>query len=86
MSLRGYHSDGNFSGKDVYPTQPIEYGVAPPKHNCSLKAKKAWFCFDDEIIALGAGICAHDGFDILTIIENSPNDITEEREKRFNYD
>ncbi len=83
MSLRSYHSDGNFFEKEIYPNQPIEYGCAPPKHNCSLKAKKAWFCFDDEIIALGAGICAQDGFDVLTVIENLPNDMAEEKEKSF---
>lgn len=35
-----------------------------------LKAKKSWFMFDDEIVALGAGISDTDGGTIETIIDN----------------
>lgn len=36
----------------------------------SLRGKKAWFFFDDEIVMLGAGILASGGAAIETIVEN----------------
>ncbi|MGI2296432.1 polysaccharide lyase family 8 super-sandwich domain-containing protein [Paenibacillus sp. GXUN7292] len=36
----------------------------------SLTAKKSWFMFDDEIVALGAGITSDDNRAIETIVEN----------------
>ena len=36
----------------------------------SLEAKKSWFMFDDEIVALGAGISSTDGIVTETIVEN----------------
>nr|WP_201468543.1 polysaccharide lyase family 8 super-sandwich domain-containing protein [Microbacterium hydrocarbonoxydans] len=36
----------------------------------SLEAKKSWFMFDDEIVALGAGINSTDGIATETIVEN----------------
>ncbi|HEY6738096.1 MAG TPA: polysaccharide lyase 8 family protein, partial [Actinopolymorphaceae bacterium] len=36
----------------------------------SLTAKKSWFCFDDEVVALGADITAGDGRTIETVVEN----------------
>lgn len=36
----------------------------------TLKAKKAWFLFDNEIVALGADISCHDGYGAETVIEN----------------
>ncbi|QLD12808.1 polysaccharide lyase family 8 super-sandwich domain-containing protein [Microbacterium oleivorans] len=36
----------------------------------SLEAKKSWFMFDDEIVALGAGITSTDGIGTETIVEN----------------
>ncbi|MET9550900.1 polysaccharide lyase 8 family protein [Streptomyces sp. NPDC006627] len=36
----------------------------------SLRAQKAWFCLDDVVVALGAGISAHDGRTIETVVEN----------------
>ncbi|MFD0961728.1 polysaccharide lyase family 8 super-sandwich domain-containing protein [Paenibacillus chungangensis] len=36
----------------------------------SLVAKKSWFMFDDEIVALGAGITSTDNRTIETIVEN----------------
>ena len=50
-----------------------EYGVAgmrlrPPGQ--TLDARKSWFMFDDEVVALGAGISATDGKAVETIVEN----------------
>ncbi|WP_336773486.1 polysaccharide lyase family 8 super-sandwich domain-containing protein [Paenibacillus sp. MMO-58] len=39
-------------------------------NNSTLKGKKSWFMFDDEIIALGAGISAADNRGVETIVEN----------------
>lgn len=36
----------------------------------SLQAKKSWFMFDDEVVALGAGISSTDGIATETIVEN----------------
>lgn len=36
----------------------------------SLEAKKSWFMFDDEVVALGAGISSTDGIVTETIVEN----------------
>lgn len=38
--------------------------------NSTLTAKKSWFMFDDEIVALGAGISSTDNRTIETIVEN----------------
>lgn len=50
-----------------------EYGVSgmrlqPIGQN--LDAKKSWFFFDDEVVALGAGISASAGNNVETIVEN----------------
>lgn len=49
------------------------YGVSGMDLNAidqTLEAKKSWFMFDDEIIALGAGIQSSDGIPVETIVEN----------------
>ncbi|WP_067196463.1 polysaccharide lyase family 8 super-sandwich domain-containing protein [Microbacterium sp. XT11] len=50
-----------------------EYGVAGMQLHPvgrSLEAKKSWFMFDDEIVALGTGISSTDGIATETIVEN----------------
>lgn len=75
MNLESYHSDGNFSKNDLFSNQAAEYGSAPPKHSCTLKAKKAWFMFDNEIVCLGADIKAEDNSPVRTIILNGKHNI-----------
>lgn len=41
-----------------------------PNRDCTLVAKKSWFMFDDELVALGADINADDGFEVQTVVEN----------------
>lgn len=41
-----------------------------PDFGSTLKARKAWFLFDDEIVALGADISCKDKYDTETVIEN----------------
>ncbi|MFD9032745.1 polysaccharide lyase 8 family protein [Streptomyces sp. NPDC059567] len=36
----------------------------------TLRARKAWFCLDDAVVALGTGITASDGRTVETIVEN----------------
>ncbi|AZM56863.1 hypothetical protein DMA15_33340 [Streptomyces sp. WAC 01529] len=36
----------------------------------SLRAHKAWFCLDNAVVALGAGISASDGRTVETVVEN----------------
>lgn len=49
------------------------YGVTGMEltgYNTTLKAKKSWFLFDDEVVNLGAGISSTDNRTIETIVEN----------------
>ena len=64
MQLESFHSEG---GK---PTTAEWSGGGLPKHVCNLMAKKSWFLFDDEMVALGADIHASNGFHVETTIEN----------------
>ncbi len=40
--------------------------------NMNVSAKKSWFMFDDEVVALGAGINSTSGRTIETVVENRP--------------
>ncbi|HZG17382.1 MAG TPA: polysaccharide lyase 8 family protein [Candidatus Bathyarchaeia archaeon] len=63
-----------------YPTDWVggaelngEYGAVGMQldpYNTTLTAKKSWFMFDDEIVAMGTDINSKDGRTIETIIEN----------------
>jgi hyaluronate lyase len=45
-------------------------GMNLDAEGCTLTAKKSWFCFDDEVVALGAGITATDGRRMNTYVES----------------
>ncbi len=50
-----------------------EHGVSAMELNpvgYDLRANKAWFFFDEEIVCLGSGIKSRDGINVETIIEN----------------
>lgn len=63
-----------------YGANSMEYGQIGPRglidssigivDRLSLEAKKSWFMFDDEIVALGSGIKSTDGRTIETIVDN----------------
>ncbi len=56
-------------GADIFG----QYGVSGMQLSdvqSDLEAKKSWFMFDDEIVALGAGITSSEGNEIETVIEN----------------
>ncbi|MFF7779179.1 polysaccharide lyase 8 family protein [Streptomyces tanashiensis] len=49
------------------------YGAAAMEltgNGSTLRARKAWFCLDDAVVALGTGITASDGRTIETVVEN----------------
>ncbi|UUN30803.1 polysaccharide lyase 8 family protein [Streptomyces sp. FIT100] len=49
------------------------YGAAAMElvaNGSTLRARKAWFCLDDGVVALGAGITASDGRTVETVVEN----------------
>lgn len=45
-------------------------GMAYQAYGYNLRAKKSWFMFENEIVALGAGISGMDNKEVETIIEN----------------
>lgn len=65
MCLRSYHNEDGEENFDADAINTRQY-----KHSCSLRAKKAWFAFDDALLALGCGISANDGFEVETTVDN----------------
>ena len=63
MQLESYHSEGGTGSTS-------EIGGPLPAHDSSLMAKKAWFMFDDEVVALGTDISANDDAEVLTVVDN----------------
>lgn len=72
MYLESYHGDGIGTGANN-----TGYGGSNPPRDCSLEAQKAWFLFDDEVVALGANVHAQDGLPVLTVVENRKSNQTE---------
>lgn len=64
----GVSLDGLYSAAAMDLAEPVRRNVTAYKSD--LKAKKSWFFFDDEIIALGSGITSGDDRQIETIVEN----------------
>ncbi|MBE5040572.1 polysaccharide lyase family 8 super-sandwich domain-containing protein [Ructibacterium gallinarum] len=65
MHLRTFHNEDSEYSPDI---QNINTVI--PYHKSGLRAKKAWFVFDKEVVALGCDISASDGFGVETIVEN----------------
>lgn len=69
-----YPGNGNFNGGSTvgpYATVAMNFHNYADAENPDLTAKKAWFVFDDEVVALGAGINGIDpGRTTETIVEN----------------
>ncbi len=59
----------NFEGPDDNPDDS-GYGGSQPIHHNDLRAKKSWFCFDDEIVCLGAGITSTMDSEVHTTVEH----------------
>ncbi len=67
MALESFHNNIDYGPQ---PSNYTTYGGYPPVHDSSLTAKKAWFLFDDEVVALGADINSKNGINVETVIEN----------------
>ena len=65
MDFEAYH----FEGEDTRPDDSGHGGSLPPHEN-DLVAKKSWFCFDDEIFCLGAGITSTMDSPVRTTVEH----------------
>ena len=65
MDFRSY----SYEGPDEKPDDS-DYGGSPPPHKNDLRARKAWFCFDDEIVCLGAGINSTMSSPVHTTVEH----------------
>ena len=59
----------NFEGPDSHPDDAA-YGGTHAVHLNDLKSKKAWFCFDDEIVCLSAGITSTMDSPVNTTIDH----------------
>ncbi|GIH19539.1 polysaccharide lyase 8 family protein [Rugosimonospora africana] len=67
---KGYLGGYNWAGGANALGRYTAGGLNLDAQGCSLVAKKSWFCFDDEVVALGAGITATDGRRINTYVES----------------
>ena len=65
MDFEAYH----FEGEDTKPEDSGHGGSLPPHAN-DLVAKKSWFCFEDEIVCLGAGINSTMNSPVQTTVEH----------------
>ncbi len=59
----------NFEGPDK-EIEDTGYGTGLAVHHNDLKAKKAWFCFDREIVMLGSGITSTMNSSVHTTVEH----------------
>ncbi|MFD2330941.1 polysaccharide lyase family 8 super-sandwich domain-containing protein [Cohnella sp. GCM10020058] len=66
----GYLSSKAWAGGSELLGQYAAAGMDYQDYGTTLTAKKSWFMFDDEIVALGAGINSTDGRTIETTVEN----------------
>ncbi|MFS0724788.1 polysaccharide lyase 8 family protein [Paenibacillus sp. 1P07SE] len=65
-----YLSSKNWVGGTAVHGKYAAFGMELDAWNSTLTAKKSWFTFDDEIVALGSGITNSDSRTIETTIEN----------------
>lgn len=66
MQLESYHGDG--VPKKVHVDK--SYGGDPEIRDCSLMAKKTWFFWEKTAVCLGCDINAHDGAEVITVIDS----------------
>ncbi|MBM7587283.1 hypothetical protein JOC86_003856 [Bacillus pakistanensis] len=65
-----HRSTQSWTGGSTLNEQYGTAGMSYDAWNSSLQAKKSWFMFDNEIVALGADITSSDDRPIETIVEN----------------
>ena len=69
MILESYHGDGEHIDK-TYFLEGGSQGGPPAKRDCTLRAKKGYFINGKIAVMLGAGISAHDGADVYTVVDS----------------
>ena len=69
MRLESYHGDGEHISKRYFSPDGA-YGGPPAKRSCTLLARKAWFFDGKNAVCLGSDINAHDGANVLTVIDS----------------
>ncbi len=67
---RGYLNPQDWVGGATLDRRYTAAGMMLSSQGSSLVSQKSWFCFDDEVVALGAGIGATDGRRVETVVEN----------------
>jgi hyaluronate lyase len=67
---KGYRSTVNWAGGACAEGRFTAGGMNLEAQGSTLAAKKSWFCFDDEVVALGSAITATDGRRVNTYVEN----------------
>ncbi len=70
MEGRGYLNPQDWVGGTTLADRYTAAGMWLASQGSSLVSRKSWFCFDDEVVALGTGITAHDGRRVETVVEN----------------
>jgi len=74
-----------FNNEKVPTGSGSEYGGELEQFTSTLEAKKAWFMFDDEVVALGAGITSDDDAQVNTYLANFMLMGTEKETRGENY-
>ena len=67
---RGYLNPQDWVGGSTLAGRYTAAGMRLSSQGSSLVSQKSWFCFDDEVVAVGTGITAHDGRRVETVVEN----------------
>ncbi|MFE5242362.1 MULTISPECIES: polysaccharide lyase 8 family protein [unclassified Streptomyces] len=57
---------GGASLSDLYGCLGMDF----EQYGSTLTARKSWFCLDDSVVCLGAGITGGSGAEVVTIVEN----------------
>ncbi|GAA2758738.1 polysaccharide lyase 8 family protein [Actinopolymorpha rutila] len=70
MEGRGYLNPQDWVGGTTLADRYTAAGMWLRSQGSSLVSRRSWFCFDDEVVALGTGITAHDGRRVETVVEN----------------
>ena len=83
-SLQNHRNDRDWVGGATLEGRYGAVGMDYADVASSLEAKKSWFTFDDEIVALGAGISSTSGRTIETTVANRRLSTTGDDEVRVN--
>lgn len=66
----GSHTNPNFAGSTTLKGMYSTAGLQISSNNTQVSAKKSWFMFDDEVVALGTDISSNHNNNVETTIDN----------------